>query len=151
VAAALIAVVPAAPAFAAPQRGQVDGTASLGQFGSPTAHVNAAQNKSGLKGSFTIEYPDGTYAAGTPTCLFVSDNAAYLTAKITRATGTRVQANNWTVGNYLVIGARDRGEAGPDQLNFAPGFAADPGWGANQAANPAYDVVDGDYHVFDAS
>ena len=60
----------ATPASAAPRHDQVTGIGTLGQFGDPTAHVNAIQTAAGLKGGFTIAYPDGTFVAGSASCLF---------------------------------------------------------------------------------
>jgi len=60
----------AAPAWAAPDHNQLTGTGTLGQFGDPTTHVNAIQTTAGLKGGFTIAYPDGTFVVGSATCLF---------------------------------------------------------------------------------
>ena len=62
----------AAPAWAAPDHNQLTGTGTLGQFGDPTAHVNAIQTAPGLKGGFTIAYPDGTFVVGSAACLVVS-------------------------------------------------------------------------------
>lgn len=150
---AIAALVPAASAWASPGRDQVTGTGTLGQFGDPTAHVNAVQTAPGLRGGFTIAYPDGTYAAGSAACLSVSGNTAYVTGRISTAGGPRQQANNWSSGSYLVIGIQDNGEpgtAGPDLLNFSPGFAADPGCGPNDAATPVFQIVNGNYRVFAA-
>ena len=57
---------------AASHHDQVTGTGTLGQFGDPTAHVNAIQTAAGLKGGFTIAYPDGTFVVGSAACLVVS-------------------------------------------------------------------------------
>src|SRR5215475_6080206 len=62
----------ATPAQAGPHHAQLTGTGTLGQFGNPTAHVNAVQTAAGLKGGFTIAYPDGTFVAGSASCLFES-------------------------------------------------------------------------------
>ncbi len=150
---AIAALVPAASAWASPARDQVTGTGTLGQLGDPAAHVNAIQTAPGLRGGFTIAYPDGTYAAGSATCLFVSGNTAYITGQISTSGGPRQQANNWFPGSYLVIGIQDNGEpgtAGPDLLNFSPGFAADPGCGPNGAATPVFQITKGNYQVFAA-
>ncbi len=150
---AIAALVPAVSAWASPGHDQVTGTGTLGQFGDPTAHVNAVQTAPGLRGGFTIAYPDGTFAAGSATCLFVSGNTAYITGQISTSGGPRQQANNWFPGSYLVIGVQDNGEpgtAGPDLLNFSPGFAADPGCGPNGAATPVFQVTKGNYQVFAA-
>lgn len=141
----------AAPAWASPGHDQAIGTGSLGQFGDPTAHVNAIQTAAGLKGGFTIAYPDGTFVAGSASCLFVSGDTAYITGQITRAGGPRQQASNWFAGGYLVIGVTANGEpgtAGPDLLNFSPGFAANPGCGPNGAAAPVFAITAGNYRVF---
>jgi hypothetical protein len=133
---------------------QVTGTGTLGQFGDPTAHVNAIQTAAGLSGGFTITYPDGTFAAGPATCLAITGTAAYVTAQITSSGGPRQQANNWLPGDFLVIGVQDNGQpgtAGPDRLNFSPGFAADPGCGPNGAAAPVFAITAGNFRVFDPS
>src|SRR5260370_21716905 len=90
---AIGAVAPAASAWASPGHDQVTGTGTLGQFGDPTAHVNAIQTGAGLKGGFTIAYPDGTFASGSVTSLFVSGNPAYVTSQITRSGRPRPHAN----------------------------------------------------------
>jgi hypothetical protein len=108
------AAAPAASAWASPGHDQATGTGTLGQFGDPTAHVNAIKTPAGLKGGFTI---------------------------------------TWFPGSYIVIGVQDNGEpgtAGPDQLNFSPGFATDPGCGPNAAAAPVFPIVTGNYRVFSA-
>lgn len=151
--AAVVVVAPAASAWASPSHSQATGTGTLGQFGDPTAHVNAIQTADGLKGGFTITYPDGTFATGRATCLFVGGNTAYVTGKIAESGGPRQQANNWFAGDFVVVGVQDNGEpgtAGPDQLNFSPGFATDPGCGPNSAATPVFPIVDGNYRVFAA-
>jgi hypothetical protein len=152
-AATLFTVAPAAPSYAAPSHDQATGTGTLGPFGNPTAHVNAVQAKPGLKGGFTITYPDGTSATGTATCLSVNGNIGYLTGKITESGGPRQTANNWFPGNYLVIGVQDNGEPGTaDKLNFSPGFATDPGCGPNGVTTPtpAFTIISGNYQIFDA-
>src|SRR5215218_4634901 len=111
-AATLFAVAPAAPGYAAPSHDQVTGTGTLGQFGDPTAHVNAVQTNAGPKGSFTITYPDGTSVTRTPTCLLVQGNVAYVTGKITQSSGPRQETNKWFPGSYLSIGLQDNGEPG---------------------------------------
>ena len=108
----------------------------------------------GVKGSFTITYPDGTSVAGNVTCLAVTGNTAYVTGKITESSGPRSVPNNWPVGNFLIVGVQDNGEpgtSGPDKLNFSPGFATDPGCGPNSAAVPVLNIVKGNYKVSDAS
>jgi hypothetical protein len=150
---AVAAVAPAASAWASPGHGQATGTGTLTQFGAPTAHVNAVQTRAGLKGGFTISYPDGTFASGRVTCLFVAGNVAYVTSQITSSSGPRQQVNGWFPGSYIVIGVQDNGQpgtAGPDLLNFSPGFAADPGCGPNGAATPVFPIAMGNYRVFDA-
>jgi opacity protein-like surface antigen len=147
------AAAPAASAWASPGHDQATGTGTLGQFGDPTTHVNAIQTPAGLKGGFTITYPDGTFAAGSATCLSVGGTTAYVTGRITSSSGPRQSANNWFPGSYIVIGVQDNGEpgtAGPDQLNFSPGFATDPGCGPNAAATPVFPIVTGNYRVFSA-
>jgi hypothetical protein len=152
---AAAAVGPAVSASASPgHHGQVTGTGTLGQFGDPTAHVNAIQTAAGLKGEFTIVYPDGTFAAGPATCLTIAGTTAYVTARITSSGGPRQQALNWLPSSFLVIGVLDNGEpgtAGPDRLNFSPGFAADPGCGPNGAATPVFPIIAGNYRVFGPS
>jgi hypothetical protein len=148
---ALGILMPTASVWASPGRNQVTGTGTLGQFGNPTAHVNAIQTAPGLKGGFTIDYPDGTYARGSATCLFVSGNAAYITGQISSSGGPRQQAESWFPGSYIVIGVQDNGEpdtAGPDLLNFSPGFSADPGCGPNGTATPVFQITGGNYQVF---
>jgi hypothetical protein len=151
--AVLALAAPAAAAWASPVHGQATGTGTLAQFGDPTAHVNAVQTSAGLKGSFTITYPDQTFATGTATCLTVLGSVAYVTGKITDSGGPRQQSVNWFPGDYLVIGLQDNGEpgtAGPDRLNFSPGFGADPGCGPLQAASPDFPIVAGNFQVFPA-
>jgi hypothetical protein len=151
---AIGAAAPAASAWASPGRDQATGTGTLGQFGDPTVHVNAIDSRAGLKGGFTVAYPDGTVVSGSVTCLFVGGNTAYVTGQITSSSGPRQQANNWLPGSYIVVGAQDNGQpgtAGPDQLNFSPGFATDPGCGPNAAATPVFPIVMGNYRVFGAS
>lgn len=153
-AATLLAVLPAAAGHAAPGHDQATGTGTLAQFGDPTAHVNAVATRPGLAGGFTISYPDGTFATGRATCLAASGATAYVTGRITDSGGPRQEANRWAPGNYLVIGVADHGSpgtAGPDLLNFSPGFAADPGCGPNPQADPVFAIVDGNYRVVDAS
>jgi hypothetical protein len=146
---------PAVSASASPgHHDQVTGTGTLGQFGDPTAHVNAIQTAAGLRGGFAIAYPDGSFAAGPATCLVVAGTTAYVTAQITNSGGPRQQANNWLPGRFLVVGVQDNGEpgtAGPDRLNFSPGFAANPGCGPNGAATPVFPITAGNYRVFDPS
>jgi hypothetical protein len=148
---AAAAAGPAVSASASPgHHDQVTGTGTLGQFGDPTAHVNAIQTAAGLKGGFTIVYPDGTFAAGSATCLAVAGTTAYVTAQITRSGGPRQQANRWLPGSFLVVGVQDNGVPGtarPDRLNFSPGFTADPGCGPNGAATPVYPITAGNYRV----
>jgi hypothetical protein len=144
----------ATPAWAAPHHDQVTGTGTLGQFGDPTAHVNAIQTAAGLKGGFTIAYPDGTFVVGSATCLFESGNTAFVTGQITSSTGPREQPENWFAGSYLVIGIVDDsrpGTAAPSLLNFSPGFATDPGCGPNEAATPVFPITAGNYRVFAAN
>ena len=74
-----------------------------------------------------------------------------MTAQITSAGGPLQQANRWLPGSFLVVGVQDNGEpgtAGPDRMNFSPGFAADPGCGPNGAATPVYPITAGNYQVF---
>jgi hypothetical protein len=114
-------------------------------------HVNGIQTPAGLKGGFTVSYPDGTFLEGTATCLSVSGNTAYLTGQITSASGPREQPEGWLPGSYLVIGVKDNGDpgtAGPDLMNFSPGFAGNPGCGPNGAAVPVFPITAGNYHVF---
>jgi hypothetical protein len=147
---AFVVLAPPVAGQAAPNHDQATGTGALGQFGDPTAHVNAVDTPSGVKGSVTIEYPDGTTLTGTDTCLFVNGNTAYVTARITEASGPRQEPNGWFPGSFVVVGVQDNGEpgtAGPDRVNFSPGFATDPGCGPNGAAVPVFDIVSGNYKV----
>jgi hypothetical protein len=143
----------AAPAYATPGHDQATGTGTLDQFGNPTAHVNAVATRSGVKGSFTITYPDTTAVSGVAGCLFVSGTTAYVSGRITESSGPRQSGENWFPGNFVVIGVQDNGEpgtAGPDRMNFSPGFATDPGCQPNGAAIPAFPIVAGNYQVVDA-
>ena len=144
------------PAWASPSHAQfsfsrpaaVIGIGSLGpQFGQPTVQLAATQTVVGASGEFTITYPDRTIVFGTGTCLFVSGQTAYLTGRITVAFGPRRQANNWLAGNYIIIGVQDNGSAGPDRLNFSPGFAANPGCGPNPAAAPDIPITRGGFLI----
>jgi hypothetical protein len=148
---AVFAAAPAASAAAASHDKAV-GTGTLSGFGDPTADVSANQNKPGLRGSFTITYPDGTLVTGKPTCLvLIAGTTAYVTGRITAASGPRQVPNNWFPGGFLIIGVLDSRGAGPDMLNFSPGFANDPGCGPNNAATPNLPIVAGDYTVSDAA
>jgi hypothetical protein len=152
VAAAAAFVVMSATAASASSHSQVTGTGTLGQFGNPTAHVNAIQTKPGLKGSFSITYPDGTSVSGTPSCLSVNGDTAYVIGRIDESAGPRRDSNNWQPGNYLVIGLQDNGNPGKDgadNLNFSAGFASQPACGPNSAATPVFAIVDGNYHLSD--
>jgi hypothetical protein len=152
VSAAVALVAVSATAALASSHSQATGTGTLDQFGNPTAHVNAVQTKPGLKGSFTITYPDGTSVSGTPSCLSVSGDTAYVIGRIDESTGPRRDPNNWQPGNYVVIGVQDSGEPGtkgPDHLNFSPGFASQPACGPNSAATPVFAIVEGNYRVSD--
>jgi hypothetical protein len=149
---AALVLVPATAADAAPGHDQVTGTGVLGQFGNPATHVNAVETPTGLKGGFTVQYPDTTQAAGTALCLSVTGSTAFIVAQITSASGPRQTANNWFPGGYLVIGVQDNGDPGAqsDRVNFSPGFATEPACGPNDAAQPVFLLVDGNYQVFDA-
>jgi hypothetical protein len=152
VSAAVALVAVSATAALASSHSQATGTGTLDQFGNPTAHVNAVQTKPGLKGSFTITYPDGTSVSGTPSCLSVSGDTAYVIGRIDESTGPRREPNNWQPGNYVVIGVQDSGEPGtkgPDHLNFSAGFASQPACGPNSAATPVFAIVEGNYRVSD--
>jgi hypothetical protein len=135
-----------ASAFRAPEG--VVGTGTLGQFGVPTVYVHAIQTVPGLEGGFIITYPDGTFAAEVATCLFVSGDTAYVTGRILRSGGPRQQPNNWGRGNYIVLGVFGNQQATPDQMNFSPGFSADPGCGPIGAAVPVFPVEAGFFRVF---
>jgi hypothetical protein len=151
---AVLVATPAAASYPPPIHDQATGTGVLGQFGNPIIDVNAVEDGTGVRGGFTLVYPDGTVVGGVATCLSVTGDVAYLTGRIARAVGPRQSANNWLPGNYLVIGVQDNGEpgtAGPDMVNFSAGFAADPGCGPNIAATPNLSIVDGDYRVVDAT
>jgi hypothetical protein len=144
------AFVTAAPAWASSDQAQlteVFGSGTLGVFGDPTVNVGAAQTPVGSEGSFTIGYPDGTFVFGSATCLFVSGNTAYLTGRIFSSGGPRQRPDNFLVGHYIVIGVKDNGTAGPDLLNFSPGFAVNPGCGPNPEAPPVFPVTRGGYRV----
>ncbi len=148
---AIGAVAPAASASASSDVNGVTGVGMLGQFGDPTVRVSAVQIGSATVGGFRISYPDRTFAAGRATCLFVAGNTAYLTGLITRSGGPRSQAENWLRGSYIVIGVQDNGKprtASPDDVNFSPGFATDPGCGPNAAATPVFPIVRGNYVLF---
>jgi len=151
------AAVPIASSQAAPSHDQVTGTGtvSLGEFGVPTVHVNANQTNNGVKGSFTITYPDGTFATGSVTCLAVTGITAYVTGRITESGGPRGAL--WPLGNYVVIGVQDNGEpgTGADRVNFSPSSTPDPGCGPNPAnpadpGRPEFNIVEGNYQVSDA-
>jgi hypothetical protein len=151
--AALLIVSPVTTGWAASSHNQAVGEGALDQFGDPTARVNANQTRSGVKGSFTITYPDGTFVQGKPTCLSVSGNTAFVTGRITESSGPRQVPNAWLPGSFLVIGVQDNAgsvDAAPDLLNFSTGFAADPGCGPNGAAVPVLPIVAGDYRVTNA-
>jgi hypothetical protein len=151
---ALLILAPPVSGYAAPSHDQAVGTGALGQFGDPTVHVNANQTRSGVKGSFTITYPDGTFVHGKVTCLSVSGNSAYITGRISESSGPRQVPNAWVPGSFVVTGVQDNdesGTAGPDLLNFSPGFPVDPGCGPNSAATPSFPIVDGNYRVTDAT
>jgi hypothetical protein len=128
----------------------VSGTGTIGQLGDPTVHVAADQTLSGSIGNFVISYPDGTYAYGPATCLFVAGNTAYLTGGIIAAAGPRQQALGWFAGRYIVIGVLDAGASisvNPDLVNFSPGFAVNPGCGPNVAAAPVFPITSGGFQV----
>src|SRR3954466_9585463 len=115
----LSVLAPPASSQAAPNHDQVTGTGTAGLFGAPKLHVNAIQTQSGVKGGFTIQYPDGTTVSGRVTCLVVAGPAGYVTGVITESSGPGQIPNNWLPGNYLAIGVEDTGEpgtAGPDLL-----------------------------------
>jgi hypothetical protein len=137
----------AAPAWASSGLATVSGSGTLGQFGDPTVNVGAAQTPVGAEGQFTIGYPDGTFVMGTATCVFVSGNTAYLTGRIFTSGGPRQRAEGWFVGSYIIIGVNDNDPAGPDLLNFSPGFAVNPGCGPNGAATPVFPIASGGYEV----
>jgi hypothetical protein len=140
-------LAPVLPGNAEPSHDQAVGNGTIADFGNPTVHVNANDNNSGVKGGFTITYPDGTSVKGRATCLSVAANTAYLTGLVTKASGPR---RLWDADDFIVIGVQDNA-AGPDLLNFSPGFDADPGCGPNGAAIPTIPIVEGDYRVTDAT
>jgi hypothetical protein len=145
-------VGPTASAATAPAHDQANGTAALGQFGDPRAHVNAVARPDGVSGTFEITYPDETFVAGDVVCVQASADIAYVTGQITESGGPRQIANNWQPGNCIVIGVLVKGEPGVragDPLNFSPGFAAHPGCGPNGAATPVFPIVSGNYQVVD--
>jgi hypothetical protein len=132
----------------------VIGSGTIGQFGDPTVRVDAFKTAESTTGGFTISYPDGTFAFGSATCLFVSGNTAYLTSQILGSFGPRQQANGWFPRSYIVIGVVGNGKpgsAGSELLNFSSGFAANPGCGPNAAATPVIPVTRGDFRVFGGS
>jgi hypothetical protein len=151
--AAVILIMAAPTALAAPANDVVAGTGTIGLFGDPQLHVNAIDTAKGWKGSFTIEYPDGTYATGKVACASVSGFTAYVIGRITESGGPRVSALNWGVGNYIVSGVKDNGEPGtgdvPDQLNFSPGFVLQPDCAPHGQATPNLPIVEGNFQVFD--
>jgi hypothetical protein len=129
----------------------LSGSGTLGQFGDPTVVAHALAAKGETDGGFVITYPDGTYVGGSPVCLRVSGNTAYLTGRIILSYGPRVHVDNWSAGNYVVIGVQDNGKssaAQPDLLNFSPGYATNPGCGPSTAATPVFGIIKGDYRVF---
>jgi hypothetical protein len=132
----------------------VIGTGTLGQLGDPTVRVDAIQTAERPAGGFLISYPDGTFAFGSATCLFVSGNTAYLTSQIIGSFGPRRQANGWFPRSYIIIGVQGSsqpGSAGSELLNFSSGFAANPGCGPNAAATPVFPVTRGSFRVFGGS
>ncbi|MBV9450364.1 MAG: hypothetical protein JO345_31195 [Streptosporangiaceae bacterium] len=153
-ASALIAVALAGPASATPRAASswelADGSGTLGQFGNPTVVIHALGTTSGTQGGFVITYPDGTYVAGSPTCLMVIGKAAYLTGRIILSHGARQQAGNWLSGNYVVIGVQDNSKpspAQPDMLNFSPGYATNPGCGPSTGTIPVFPITRGHFRV----
>ncbi len=146
---AIGALVLASPALASAGSDLVTGTGTLGQFGDPTVQVNAIQTGQWLQGRFTITYPDRTFATGSVTCLSVSGKTAYLTSRIILSGGPRQQSAGWFAGSYIVIGITDTGSgaAGPDLLNFSPGFATNPGCGPIGAATPVFPIAQGNFQV----
>ena len=155
---ALIAVALAVPASATPRTipraasswELADGSGTLGQFGNPTVVIRSLGTATGTQGGFVITYPDGTYVAGSPTCLVVIGKAAYLTGRIILSHGARQQADNWLSGNYVVIGVQDNSKsspAQPDLLNFSPGYASDPGCGPSTGTIPVFPITRGHFRV----
>lgn len=147
IASAAVTLIISTPAWATSTGANVSGIGTLGQFGDPTVRVGALETTDGVLGSFQVTYPDNTIVDGTASCLFVSGNTAYLTGRISAARGPRETPNGWFPGSYIIIGVADNGGAGPDLLNFSPGFASNPGCGPNFAATPAYPIVSGHYVV----
>jgi hypothetical protein len=98
-------------------------------------------------GGFLVTYPDHTVFGGNATCLYVSGKTAYLTGLINHGSGPRVASENWTAGNYVVIGILDNGVATPADVNVSPGFASSPGCGPNGAATPVFPIVKGNFQV----
>lgn len=141
-----VAVAITTPAWASAGP-SVSGTGTLGQFGDPTVRVSAIAVTPVVLGSFVVTYPDGTAFAATGECVFVSGTTAYVTGRISRASGPRVVPDNFFLGNYVIIGIVDNGRAGPDLLNFSPGLAVNPGCGPNPAATPVFPIVKGNYLV----
>lgn len=152
VSATALAAVPAVSAFAASSHDQLVGSGTLTGFGNPTTEVSANEVKSGLKGSFTITYPDGTAVSGTPTCLAVQGNGGYFIGKIDTSAGPRVDSNNWHPGDFVVIRVVDNGNPGqgsPDRLNFSPGYATSPQCAPNVGTD-LIPISDGNFHVTDS-
>jgi hypothetical protein len=148
---AIGAVAPEASASVPAIPDGVSGIGMLGQLGDPVVRVTAVHIGPTTPGGFTIAYPDRTFVAGRATCLFVAGHTAYFTGQITSSGGPRSQAENWLRGTYIVIGVQDNGKpgtAGPDELNFSPGFAANPGCGPNGVATPVFPIARGNYDVF---
>jgi len=143
VAAVILVALPASASSGSPT---VIGTGVLGAFGDPGVRLYATESAGGAQGIFSLAYPDTTGVLGSATCLFVSGTTAYLTAKITQASGPRAQANNWAPGHYIIIGVQDSVQ-GPDLLNFSSGFAVNPGCGPNFAATPVFPVITGLFRV----
>ena len=151
---AIVAAASAVPASASTGPAEVTGIGMLGQFGDPAVDVTAVQTVAGPIGQFGIVYPDGTFAYGLATCLFVAGTTAYLTGRVVSSGGPGRAANNWFPGRYIIIGIKDNGPPGtatPDLMNFSPAFAANPGCGPNGQATPVFPIVRGDYQVSGSS
>ena len=158
--AAALLIAPGA-SNAQPPHDLATGTGTLGTFGNPTMHVNASILPNGrTNGSFSITYPDGTFASGRIVCLFVQGNTAFLIGQTTSVGGPadHLAALNWAVGNFIDLGVQDNGEPGtgpvPDRMNFSPGHLTEPTCGVLSDADPDQDnnlfIVKGNFQVVDA-
>lgn len=150
----MVQAAPASASVTGPTAGTgielVGGFGMTGVLGDPSVQVNVFQIETTTLGQTVITYPDGTFVAGRATCLFVAGQTAYVTSRIVRSHGPRVQADGWLPGSYVMIGiqADQPGSPGPDLLNFSPGFSFNLGCGPNEVATPEFPLVRGDFRVF---